>query len=99
MSDQPHRRTAVLPDGPAAAARLVEPLLAQAVGPGAEPVSLTLDYGAPARPGDAVIVEAGVERATRTLVFAFARLLTPEGSVLAAASAIYRRSAEASKAA
>ncbi len=92
------RRQASLPDTAAAMASLIEPLLLEAAGPGAEPVSLTLDYGARPSPGDPVIVEAGVERATRTLVFAHGRLMTPEGAVLATASAVFRRSGATSKA-
>ncbi|MDP3746335.1 MAG: hypothetical protein Q8Q88_04715 [Phenylobacterium sp.] len=92
------RRQARLPDAPAAVASLIEPLLLEIAGPGAEPVSLTLDYGPTASPGAAVVVEAAVERATRTLIFAHGRLLTPEGAVLAVASALFRRSLETSKA-
>lgn len=92
------RRQARLPDAPAAVARLIEPLLLEAAGPGAQPVSLTLDYGPTASPGAAVVVEAAVERATRTLVFAHGRLLAPDGAVLATASAVFRRSGETSKA-
>lgn len=83
----------VLPAVPAAAASLIEPLLAQVAGAGAEPVSITLDYGPVAAAGTAVTVEAGVERATRTLVFAYGRLLTLEGQVLAAGSAVFRKPA------
>lgn len=80
-----------LPDAPAAAARLIEPILAQVAGPGAEPVSLTLDYGVAAKPGDPVTVEAAVDRATRTLVFATARLVDARGGLIASASAVFRR--------
>lgn len=92
------RRPARLPDTPAAAASLIEPLLLEAAGPGAEPVSLTLDYGPKGSPGDSVVVEAAVERATRTLVFVHGRLLTADGAVLATASAVFRRTGETSKA-
>ncbi|MFN3512293.1 MAG: hypothetical protein ACK41C_04560 [Phenylobacterium sp.] len=95
MTDQILRRQARLPDAPAAAARLLEPLLAEAAGEGARPVSLTLDYGPAADPGAAVALEAWIERATRTLVFAGARILDAEGAVLAAGSAIFRRSEQA----
>lgn len=95
MTDQTLRHDAVLPAGPAAAASLMEPLLAQAAGEGAEPVSITLDYGPVAKAGDAVVVEALVERATRTLVFAAGRLCTPEGTVLVTGSAVFRRMAAA----
>lgn len=87
------RRQTVLPAAPAAAAALLEPLLAEVAGSGAEPVSLTLDYGVVAAPGANVTVEAQVERATRTLVFAYGRLLSSEGAVLAAGSAVFRKPA------
>ena len=89
------RRLAVLPAAPAAVASLIEPLLLEAAGAGAEPLSLSLDYGPSASAGAAGVVEAEVERATRTLVFANGRLLTPEGAVLAIASAVFRRRTEA----
>lgn len=79
----------------AAAAALVEGPLAEAAGPGAWPVSLTLDYGAPLTPGEAVRIEAAVDRATRTLVFANARVLRAgDGTLLATASAVFGRRAE-----
>lgn len=89
------RRDAVVPEGAAPASRLLEPLLAEAAGAGAEPVSITLDYGPAAKAGDSVVVEALVERATRTLVFAVGRLLTLEGTVLVTGSAVFRRGAAA----
>ena len=85
------RREATLPDDAAAAAILLQPLLAQAAGADAHPVSLTLDYGVPVAPGAAVALEAWVDRATRTLVFAHGRLLTASGEVAASGSAVFRR--------
>ena len=85
------RREATLPEDAAAAAILLQPLLAQAAGADAHPVSLTLDYGAPVAPGAAVALEAWVDRATRTLVFAHGRLLTASGEVAASGSAVFRR--------
>lgn len=93
MTDDALRRQTVLPDAPGAAASLIEPLLAQIAGEGAEPVSLTLDYGPAAAPGAAVTVEGWVERATRTLVFAHGRMLSPEGQILASGSAVFRKPA------
>ena len=89
----------VLPDGPAAAARLLEPALASAAGEGAEPVSLTIDYAASVAAGSPVTVEAGLDRATRTLAFAYARLLTKEGQVIATGAAVFRRLTDITKAA
>jgi acyl-coenzyme A thioesterase PaaI-like protein len=91
MTQEAVSRQTVFPEGPAAAAGLLEPALAQAAGDGAEPVSLTIDYGVAATPGARVSVEAGVDRATRTLVFAYGRVLSEEGAVLATGAAVFRR--------
>jgi acyl-coenzyme A thioesterase PaaI-like protein len=99
MFDAFPKTETLMPEGPAAAARLLEPALAQAAGPGVEPVSLTIDYGAVPAAGAAIVVEAGLERATRTLAFAHARLLTAEGVVVASGSAVFRRLTEITKAA
>jgi acyl-coenzyme A thioesterase PaaI-like protein len=85
------RRDAAMPEGPAAVAMVLQPLLAQAVGAGAEPVSLTMDYGAPVAAGEPVKVEAWVDRATRTLVFAHARIVAGSGAMAASGSAVFRR--------
>ena len=85
------RREATLPDAAAAAAILLQPLLALAAGADAQAVSLTLDYGVPVAAGAAVALEAWVDRATRTLVFAHGRLLTATGEVAASGSAVFRR--------
>ena len=81
----------VFPAGPAPAASLLEPALTQAAGEGAEPVSLTIDYGVPAAAGAGVRLEASVERATRTLVFTYGRVLSQDGAVLATGAAVFRR--------
>lgn len=85
------RRDAAMPQGQAAVAMLLQPILAQAAGEGAEPVSLTVDYGAPVAFGEPVKVEAWIDRATRTLVFAHARVLAASGAVAASGSAVFRR--------
>ncbi|MES2722246.1 MAG: hotdog domain-containing protein [Pseudomonadota bacterium] len=89
------RQDAAFPGGPAAAASLLEPLLAGAAGVGAEPVSLTLDYGRVPSAGDPVTAEAWIDRATRTLVFAHGRLTTANGDLVASGSAVFRRQAAA----
>lgn len=99
MTSELIRRQTVLPEGPAAAARLLEPALEEAAGIGAEPVSLTIDYAAPFAAGEPVSVEAGLDRATRTLAFAYARLLTGTGDVIATGSAVFRRVTDITKAA
>lgn len=91
MTDDLISQQTIFPNGPAAVASLLEPALTQAAGPDAEPVSLTIDYGLSALPGAAVSVEAGVDRATRTLVFAYGRVLNGEGAVLATGAAVFRR--------
>jgi len=95
MSEAPNilRREAVAPEGAAAVAMLLQPVLAEAVGAGAQSVSLTLDYGAPLNAGQAVSVEAWIDRATRTLVFAHARILDRTGALAASGSAVFRREA------
>lgn len=85
------RRTEVLPAQPAALAALLEPALAEIAGAGAAPVSIAIDYATPVAAGDALSVEAEVERMTRTLVFANARVLTASGALCANASAVFRR--------
>jgi acyl-coenzyme A thioesterase PaaI-like protein len=87
------RRPGVMPDDVAAHARLLQPLLADAAGPGAEPVSLALDFGAPVAAGEPVTLEAWIDRATRTLVFAHARIVTAGGAMAASGSAVFRRQA------
>jgi hypothetical protein len=95
MSEAPTilRREATAPDGPAAVAMLLQPVLAEVVGAGGQSVSLTLDYGAPLKSGEAVSLEAWIDRATRTLVFAHARILTRSGALAASGSAVFRREA------
>lgn len=86
------RRDVQLPAAAGAVASLLEPALAEAAGADAVPVSLTLDYGAPAKAGDALSVEAWIDRATRTLVFAHGRLTDASGGgLVATASAVFRR--------
>ena len=91
------RRQTFWPDGPAAAALLLEPVLAEAVGGDVEPVSLTLDYATSARAGEAVSLEAGVDRATRTLAFVYGRLLTEKGDVIATGAAVFRKITDITK--
>lgn len=95
MSDTPTilRREAVTPEGAAAVAMLLQPVLAEAVGADAQPVSLTLDYGPSLGAGEPVSVEAWIDRATRSLVFAHARILDRAGVLAASGSAVFRREA------
>ena len=85
------RQDATVPAGEAAGAVLLQPLLAQAVGPGSLPVSLTLDFSVALIAGQAVSVEAWVDRATRSLIFAHGRVLARSGDLIASGSAIFRR--------
>ena len=92
-SSAPLSRDAVMPAGPAAAAVLLEPLLDEAAGP-SQRVSLTLDYGTPAAAGEAVRVEAWIDRATRTLIFAHGRLIrAADRTLVASGSAVFSRGA------
>lgn len=97
-SEQPLSRDLVVPDGPAWAARLLEPLLAEISGEGAAAVSINYDFGPVVAPGAAVVAEAWIDRATRTIVFAGARLKGADGAQLAQASAVFRRVAPPAKA-
>lgn len=87
--------TCTLPDGPrfAAFVGLLEPLLmAAAVAEGgvAQALSVALDLPTDAAPGTPLTLDAWVERATRTLVFANAQAKSEDGTVLATASAILK---------
>ena len=83
-----------VPATPAATAVMLEPVLAEIAGPGAELVSLTLDYGCALPVNGEVRVEASLDRATRTLIFVQARLVTLEGETfIATGSAVFRREA------
>ncbi len=81
-----------VPATPAAAAVMLEPVLAEIAGPGADLVSLSLDYGSALPVDGEVRVEASLDRATRTLVFVQARLVSLEGGTFfATGSAVFRR--------
>jgi len=54
-----------------------------------EPVSFTIDYGAPAN-GAEPSVSARVDRATRSLIFASGEAILPNGKTAANASAVFR---------
>lgn len=85
------RQTAVLAEGPGAFAALLEPaLLAAAARDDLAPVSVAIDYPAPARPGEALTVEAWVDRATRSLIFATAEARQADGQVVATAAGVLR---------
>ncbi len=83
--------TGQAPAGPGAAATLLEVALAAISGEILSPVSLTVDYGVPLQSGEAVTLEAAVERSTRTLVFAHGRVLKADGALAATGSAVFRR--------
>lgn len=92
------RRIAPGPTGPgpvAAFAALFEPVLAEAAAQGriVSALSTTLDIAHPLASGE-VTVEAWVERATRTLVFASAEARAADGRLAAAASSVFRVQAE-----
>ena len=68
----------------------LEAALRDIAGAQARPSSLTVDYGPDGEDGDAA-VRAWVERSTRSLVFAQAEARRPNGTLAAAASAVFRR--------
>ena len=83
--------TGQAPAGPGAAAGLLEAALEAVSGETLSPVSLTIDYGVPLQAGEAVTMEAAVERSTRTLIFAHGRVLKADGALAATGSAVFRR--------
>ncbi|MBA4795031.1 PaaI family thioesterase [Phenylobacterium sp.] len=97
-SSSPISGPARVPDQPAACAVLLETALARASGEDVAAVSLTLDYGAPVAAGDEVTVEAWIDRATRTLVFAHGRVVKADGALAASGSAVFRRAVAATPA-
>ncbi|MDO8902289.1 MAG: hotdog domain-containing protein [Phenylobacterium sp.] len=70
---------------------MIETALLAVTGEAVALVSLTLDYGASLQPGDAVTLEASIERATRTLIFAHGRVLRADGALALTGSAVLRR--------
>ena len=68
----------------------MEPALLEAAGPGATCVSVSLEFAKPPQMGTVLTVEAWVERATRTLVFAAAEARS-DGHASGVASAIFSR--------
>lgn len=68
----------------------LETALRDVAGLQARPSSLTVDYG-PDGEDDGAAVRAWVERSTRSLVFAQAEIRRRNGSLAAAASAVFRR--------
>jgi acyl-coenzyme A thioesterase PaaI-like protein len=68
----------------------LEVALREIAGIEARPSSLTVDYG-PDGEDDGAAVHAWVERSTRSLVFAQAEARRRNGTLAAAASAVFRR--------
>jgi acyl-coenzyme A thioesterase PaaI-like protein len=68
----------------------LETALREIAGSEARPSSLTVDYG-PDGEDDGAAVRAWVERSTRSLVFAQAEVRRRNGTLAAAASAVFRR--------
>ncbi len=76
--------------GLGAIATAFEPVLLEAAGPGASCVSVSLELARTPAAGATLAVEAWVERATRTLVFAAAEAHV-DGERAASGSAIFSR--------
>lgn len=68
----------------------IEAALRDAAGADTQPSSLTIDYGAEGELTD-LEVRAWVERTTRSLVFAQLEVRRRNGTLAAAASAVFRR--------
>ena len=71
-------------------AAAMEPALLEVAGPGASCVSVSLEFASTPEPGTVLKIEAWVERATRTLVFAAAEARS-DGHATGTASAIFKR--------
>ena len=76
--------------GIGALATAMEPALLEVAGPGATCVSVSLEFAKTPEPGTVLMVEAWIERATRTLVFVAAEARA-DGHATGAASAIFNR--------
>ena len=74
-------------------AALLEDALREIAGTDAHPTSMTIDYGAAplSLSSGAFTSKAWIERSTRSLVFAQAEAHAADGSLVAAASAVFRR--------
>jgi hypothetical protein len=73
-------------------AALLEDALRQVAGTDAAPTSMTIDYGSDAAPSASPLAaKAWIERSTRSLVFAQAQLQAEDGTPVAIASAVFRR--------
>jgi len=72
----------------ASTATLLEDALRQIAGVDAHPTSMTVDYGSSVAPSAS---KAWIERSTRSLIFAQAEARAEDGSLVAAASAVFRR--------
>ncbi len=68
----------------------IEAALRDIAGADTRPSSLTIDYG-PEGEDDGLAVRAWVERSTRSLVFAQGEARRRNGTLAAAASAVFRR--------
>jgi acyl-coenzyme A thioesterase PaaI-like protein len=68
----------------------IEAALRDIAGTDTRPSSLTIDYG-PEGEDDGLAVRAWVERSTRSLVFAQGEARRRNGTLAAAASAVFRR--------
>ena len=69
-------------------AAMLEDALRQIAGTDAAPTSMTIDYGSNASPAT---TKAWIERSTRSLLFVQAEARTQDGSPVAIASAVFRR--------
>jgi acyl-coenzyme A thioesterase PaaI-like protein len=79
-----------LPDHPGALAGALETAVLDVAADGRpmQVASLAVDYAAPV--GGPLSIEASVDRATRSLVFARAQARNPDGAIAATASAVLR---------
>ena len=82
-----------VPADPAAVAALIQGRLNDLIGPDLKPVSLSLDFGPACGVAGRGTLVAEVDRRTRTLAFARARLTAPDGRLIATGSGVFSRPA------
>lgn len=94
MSAAPHEihlSPSDVPVDPAGIAALVQARLSAMAGEGFRPISLALDFGPGGGTAMTAKLEAWVDRRTRSLAFVRAKLMAPDGQMIAAGSAVFSR--------
>lgn len=89
--DQAQRHVSIHTATAGGLAAILEQAMIAAAGGAAIPVSLNLDYAGPIAPGADLSVEAWIDRATRTLIFAHAEARrADDGARVAVCAGVFR---------